>query len=366
MKSPRSLTKYRGITCLNCNHPLDISDKYCSNCGQLNSTKKLSFNDFFLEFFAGIFSYDSRMRRTLSTLIFRPGKISRNYINGMRTRYANPFRFFLSVAIIFFIIWSFTFQSSNFSSFSENTPEMNLDRLSEEEKKDLNEELKKIPFGKDIDLDSIATNKPAETIKDYNYKDRYLTQKQLDSLNFGKSLFKQLGLYSEFYNQTNILDPVEAIDSLEHTNKFLNRYLYRKAVDTQIIKNNPKVFFDYLISKSPFIIFFYLPVFALIIWLFYFYKPINYMEHLVFTFHVQSTFFVFILIALILNLIFKSDVFNGISLLVFLFYLYKALRNFYKEGRFVTIVKFMALNLIFLTLAVIAAIISALTFFAIR
>ena len=364
MKSERSLTKYRGLTCLNCGHPLDISDKFCSNCGQINTTKKLSFKDFFLEFFAGIFSYDSRMNRTLTTLIFRPGKITQDYINGMRTRYGNPFRFFLSVSIIFFVIWSFTFKPTNFGAFSESKPAVNLDQLSEKEREELNEELKKVPFGKEIRIDSILANKPIETTK--NYKDNYLTQKQLDTLNFANSTFKKINLYSNFYNQTNILDPVVAIDSLEHTNKTWNRYLYRKAVDTQIIKKNPKVFLDYLISKTPFIIFFYLPVFALIIWLFYFYKPINYMEHLVFTFHIQSTFFVFVLIGLIIDLIFKSDTFTAIALLLFLVYLYKALRNFYKEGRFVTIVKFMALNFIFLTLAVIAAIISALTFFAIR
>jgi len=364
MKSERSLTKYRGLICLNCAHPLDISDKYCANCGQLNTIKKLSFQDFFLEFFAGIFSYDSRMRRTLSVLIFKPGKITRDYISGMRTRYANPFRFFLSIAIIFFIIWSFSLQSTNFSAFSDTKPVIDLEQIPEEDREQLKEELKKVPFGNEMDLDSVLNNQTVKKSK--NYKEHYLTQQQLDTLNFWKSSSKQLSLYSDFYDQTNILDPVEAIDSLEHTNKFWNRYLYRKAVDTKIINNNPKIFFDYLISKSPFIIFFYLPVFALIIWLFYYYKPINYLEHLVFTFHVQSTFFVFILVALIMDLIFKTEYFTGIALLVFLFYLYKALRNFYKEGRFLTIVKFMALNLIFLTLAVIAALISALTFFAIR
>jgi len=364
MKSKRSLTKYRGLNCLNCDHPLDISDKYCTNCGQLNSTKKLSFNDLFVEFFAGIFSYDSRMRRTLSTLIFRPGKITKDYINGMRTHYANPFRFFLSVSIIFFIIWSFSIQSTSFGGFSNNQPAEERDQLSAKEKIELKEELKIVPFGKDVNLDSILDAKPKKIEKDY--RDNYLTQNQLDSLNLMEASFKQIGLYSKFYNQTSELDPEVAIDSLQHTNKFWNKYLYRKAVDTQIIKNNPKVFLDYLISKSPFIIFFYLPIFALIIWLFYYYKPINYMEHLVFTFHVQSTFFVFLLIALIIDLIFKSEVFSGIALLIFLFYLYKALRNFYKEGRFVTIVKFLSLNFIFLTLAVITALISALTFFAIK
>ncbi len=181
-----------------------------------------------------------------------------------------------------------------------------------------------------------------------------------------ESTVKQIGLYSDFYNEKSIINSEEAIDSLDHTYKFLNRYLYRIAVDIEIIKNNPKVFLDYLISKSPFIIFFYLPVFALIIWLFYCYKPINYMEHLVFTFHVQRTFFVFLLIGYILDQMLKSEICMATALLTFLFYLYKALRNFYKEKRFVTIVKFLALNFIFLTLAIIAASISALTFFAIR
>ncbi len=364
MKSERSLTKYRGLSCLNCGHPLDLSDKFCSNCGQKNSTKKLSFKDFFLEFFGGIFSYDSRMNRTLATLIFRPGKISTDYTNGIRTKYANPFRFFLSISIIFFIIWSFTFQSTNFDGIIENETIEGLDQLSEKEKVELKEEIEKAPFGKKIDFDSILDTKSVEVTK--SYKDIYLTQGQLDSLNFVESSVKQISLYSDFYSQTNIINPEEAIDSLDHSNKFWNRYLYRKAVDTEIISNNPKVFFDYLIGKSPFIIFFYLPVFALIIWLFYCYKPINYMEHLVFTFHVQSTFFVFVLIGLILDIIFKSEVFTSIARFIFLFYLYKALRNFYKEKRFLTIVKFMALNFIFLTLAVIAAFISALTFFAIR
>lgn len=364
MKSERSLTKYRGLTCLNCGHPLDISDKFCSNCGQLNSTKKLSFNDFFLEFFAGIFSYDSRMRRTLSTLIFHPGKISKDYINGMRTRYANPFRFFLSISIIFFIVFSFTNNSLNFKTPDEKALKDQLDKIPVDAREEILKDLEQTAFENKVDLDTIMAQVKASKKKDY--KEFYVSQKELDSLGLFESGKKQINLYSEFYDNTNIIDPLEALDSLNHTNKFKNRYLYRKVVDLALIEENPKIFFDYLFSKLPFIIFFYLPVFALIIWLFYFYRPINYMEHLVFTFHVQSTFFVFVLLGELVDLIFKTDAFTGIALLVFLYYLYKALRNFYKEGRFLTIVKFLTLNFIFLILAVFAGFISALTFFAIR
>ena len=76
MEKSRFANKYRGHQCLNCETPLEKEDKYCSYCGQLNSNKKLSFNDFFNEFFGSIFSYDSRIYRTLNVLIFKPGKIS--------------------------------------------------------------------------------------------------------------------------------------------------------------------------------------------------------------------------------------------------------------------------------------------------
>ena len=99
--------------CLNCGHPLELTDKYCSNCSQLNSTKQLSINDFFQEFMSSIFTYDSRLRYTIKDLLLKPGTITRNYVNGQRLKYANPFRFFLSVSIIYFILQGF---SSNFNT----------------------------------------------------------------------------------------------------------------------------------------------------------------------------------------------------------------------------------------------------------
>ena len=104
----RKAAIYKGAKCLNCGHPLNLTDKFCSNCSQLNSTKQLSLKDFFDEFFSSIFTYDSRLRYTLKDLLFRPGTITRNYVDGQRLKYANPFRFFLSVSIIYFIIQGFS------------------------------------------------------------------------------------------------------------------------------------------------------------------------------------------------------------------------------------------------------------------
>src|SRR5690606_8657628 len=95
--------RFRGVECLNCGHPLDMSDRYCPNCSQANSTKKFSIKDFFDEFMSSLFNYDSRPFKTLSALLLRPGTITRDYINGKRMTYTNPFRFLLSLAFIYFL-----------------------------------------------------------------------------------------------------------------------------------------------------------------------------------------------------------------------------------------------------------------------
>ncbi len=364
MKTIQSLTRYRGTSCLNCEHPLDVSDKYCPNCGQLNSTKKLSFTDFSREFFGNFFAYDSRFRRTLSAMIFHPGKISKDYIQGKREHYANPFRFYLSVSIIFFIIWSF----SNNMDDLKNLNSSNLtdsQELSPEELERLRTTLNQVPSTEiaPLNIDSLLLKQQENSKK--TYKDFYFSQEKLDSLSFTTAFQKQLGLYDQFQKETAISDATIALDSLRHSTSRYNRWVYKKVVDWNTILKNPEIFTGYFINKLPLIIFFYLPVFALFIWLLYCRRPFNYMEHLVFTFHVQTIFFVLMGIALILDYIFNWESASGILILLFLFYLYKALKNFYGQGRFKTLVKFVILNGIFLILAVIASLLSLIASFAI-
>lgn len=364
MKNFRSGIEHRGTKCLNCGHPLDVSDKYCPSCGQLNSTKKLSFDDFFNEFFAGVFAYDSRLRRTMSALLFFPGKISRDYIRGKRMRYANPFRFYLSASIIFFIVWNLT---NGFEGFNNDLEDgtREVQELSEEELDSLRASLQKVPALKDspVNIDTLLIRQRQNASR--TYKDIYVSQNEMDSLGSINSFTPQVQLYDKFYSETNILRAERAMDSLEHTNSTYNQWLYEKVTDWNSLKTNPGTFLNYFINKLPFIIFFYLPVFALFIWLLYLRRPFNYMEHLIFAFHVQTTFFILMTISLITDYIFSTDLFTGIMIFVFLFYLYKAMRKFYGQRRFKTIVKFILLNFIFLILAFIAMVFSFIASFAI-
>ena len=105
MKSTTRFNKNkRGIECLNCKQPISDNDNFCSNCGQVNDELPLSIKQFVSEFFSGFFSFDTRFFKTFIPLIFKPGKVSKDYIKGKRRRYVNPFQLYLHVTILFFLV----------------------------------------------------------------------------------------------------------------------------------------------------------------------------------------------------------------------------------------------------------------------
>lgn len=379
MDKGRKALKYRGEVCLNCGHKLDKSDRYCSRCSQLNSTRKLHFKDFFFEFFAGIFAYDSRLIRTLKVLIFRPGQITKEYTDGKRMHYANPFRFYLSVSIIFFLLWGIITKVESYQVDENANPVYTHEKTtaivdSTSQKIDsAQKEIDSIQknkvnvsfpgtnnFNVHITEDSLQTEDTSKKTKK-----TYLSETEINQLSLSNRMSEKLEIYSDFHQEHRSLSPREALEQLNHQVSSSNLWLYKKTVDMEFFRENTDFAVDYFFSKLPFVIFFFIPVFALCIKLLYIRKNrFTYMEHLTFAFHVQSLLFVLMIFALILDFIFDSNIFGSIAIFIFAFYLYKALRRFYEQGRFKTIVKFMILNTLFTILATFTAIVYVLLSFS--
>jgi len=351
--SRRFSLNYRGEKCLNCNHPLDRSDRFCPNCSQLNSTKKITFKDLISEFFANVISYDSRFRKTLSILTFKPGKISKEYNQGRRLTYTNPFRFLLSLAIVYFIMISF---SSNLSELDRigNTNETNSIKFNEFN--NLAAEGNKTTNITNIDsirinsrrLDSIRMLRPGtyyDSIGENATVSRYLSK-----IDFFRAGIEQ----NKFYTYQ------EALNLLKIEPSFESKTTFGAARSIVKVSRQPGSFLNYLISKIPIIIFLFLPFFSIFIWLIYNKQRYSYMDHLIFGFHNQSMFLLLLIIALIIELIFRIEL-SGLFFLIFLFYLYKAMRNFYGQGRVKTFLKFIFLNTIFFILAFFVMLMYSLT-----
>ena len=377
----RKAAIYRGAECLNCKHPLDLSDVYCSYCGQLNTTKSLKLTDFFGEFIGSVITYDSKFRHTVKDLLFRPGVITRNYVHGQRLKYANPFRFFLSVSIIYFIIQgliaSFTGESNFFNTNDTNNgadlpvgptgdngtifavnDSIKLDSITRVNAARLDSILdENLPNQSQID-GIIRKAITKDTVQSYDY----ISEEHLDTLNWSIRTVERFVLYYNFYRTTEIEDPITALDSLKHNNTRFNRWAYQKNEAFEQIRENPTDFFTYLLEKTPFFVFFFTPFFALFFWLIYSKKKYTYMEHMIFIFHIFSFIFLAMLILLLPDTLFGDGAFMGILfVLIGPFYFYKAMRNFYEQSRIITILKLLFLNFVFF----ISANIAALIFFAI-
>ncbi|THD66307.1 DUF3667 domain-containing protein [Robertkochia marina] len=376
--------KYRGNCCLNCDHPLDLSDKYCANCGQINSMKKFSVQDLFDELFGTLFNYDSKLRQTLSALLLKPGKITREYINGKRASYTNPFQTLLSLCIIYFLLLGY---SSDFESLNQKKADADTKGLVNiEEYTKIADSLKAeqliIPKG-DVSQEALqdslkatidtlkfgigvleALDKRKDSLATYAPQTFYNEVKNDTSGSVGRFISMTEFFYRTIkHNHYNT--PEEARSKLNIPLKGSELWAFRTGKSINRVTKEPGTFLNTVISRLPFFIFFFLPVFTVFIWLLYLRREFNYMDHLIFSFHSQSLFIILLIIAYIIYAITDWNVL-WVAVLLFSFYLYRAMRVFYQQGRLKTILKFSILNTIFVFLASISMILflsgSALTY----
>tara|TARA_R110002020_G_scaffold306018_3_gene521992 strand:- start:707 stop:1609 length:903 start_codon:yes stop_codon:yes gene_type:complete len=255
-------------------------------------------------------------------------------------------------------------------------------------------------------VDSIQDQNKKLEVQKADYE--YISEKDIDTLNKIAGISRKYNLFSDFYEVTKIESPSRALDSLKYKHSLVNRWIYERKQVVQRIDENPVKFLYFLTNKIPFFLFFFAPIFSLfllliyfkwrsfseieskvenssngiiiyltqklsfvgvilkyiiilLMWLFYVKRNINYMEHVVFIFHIFTFVFVLLLICILPDYYLGDSLFTSISIvLIGPFYFYKALRNFYKENRFLTIFKFFILNIVFLILGLVTGILFAI------
>lgn len=98
-------------SCRNCGAAL--KGAYCHDCGQLADALHRPVWSLVGEAVEGLVAYDGRLWRTLIPLILRPGAVTRAYLDGQRARFVQPFRLFLFITVIFFLIVSWATGGEN-------------------------------------------------------------------------------------------------------------------------------------------------------------------------------------------------------------------------------------------------------------
>lgn len=331
-------------TCLNCNN--EVAQRFCPNCGQENTKTSKSFHHLFIHFFEDLTHYDNAFWRTIFYLFFKPAALTLAYVSGKRLSFLAPIRLYIFISFLTFLLISlFPIDSAVKSEAKKGQIIVpTIDSLHIEEKgvdgltkvgilsQKNNDTIKKILQQTDeIDVKEVA---------DFGYK----SVTELDSI------------------QKNGTEKVK-VSSTEYW--FLKKWLAVKEENTneEIIQK----FSDSFTNNLPKLLFMYMPVFALILWLFHNKKKRLYFDNGIFTLHYFSFLLLLILLLFFINKFFlifdRTPILEWIHFSIkavgtfwMIYYFFPAHHRFYGEKIIVSVIKssvILILNLVIITILLI-------------
>lgn len=96
------------MICKNCKSPISEGSKFCNGCGAKIITERLSVKNLWSDVAQNVFGWDNKFFFTIKTLVAKPGELLREYFDGTRKKYVNPFTFLaIGMAINLFAFTAF-------------------------------------------------------------------------------------------------------------------------------------------------------------------------------------------------------------------------------------------------------------------
>jgi hypothetical protein len=334
---PQSLT----LVCANCHATL--TGEYCAACGQRHEPHLHTVAHFASEAFESISHADSRLWRTIGYLLVRPGFLTRQFFDGKRVRYLPPFRLYLVISVLFFVVVGLPEGAAVHIEVDgvTATPTERIEKMEEtaaELRKDTG------PASGALALAADALERQAET-------ERAAIEGGNTDANPVKGLAKQ-NAFTEFCNEFKA-DPT-ANENYQRLRKSCARIADDGGAELgkSIVHNIPKAMFLFL------------PLLALAMKLLYWRPKRYYVEHLLFLIHNHA--FVFLTLALLTLLKMIPVVGDHIGLLeafiwlYLLWYLFRAMRNVYQQSRGLTLLKYFAIGFFYICAGVTVLLLTAI------
>src|SRR5438034_8787476 len=86
--------------CENCG--AQLQGHWCAQCGQAAVDYRRSFRHVIADVLESFLNWDSKFFATIALLIFKPWRLTNEFLAGKRVRYVNPLRLYLLASILFF------------------------------------------------------------------------------------------------------------------------------------------------------------------------------------------------------------------------------------------------------------------------
>lgn len=396
-----SKNRRKSDICLNCNFSLRPEDNYCPNCGQENNTNKIPVRHLIFEVFEDFFHFDAKIWNTIKASFSRPGRITIDYLEGKRARYIPPVKFYVFVSFIFFLLLGKLSDNAidadsksivNVDStkdvtlnellgnkkkyYSKDTNDISLIEFNYTSKDSLKKELNKLKNApdsilikllkkEDIDTSIVTQNKLREALALIP-----TNVPALDSLKQGYSIgnikFKTKEEYEQFKQDIHNYSDSKIDSMLKSQNEsptWFNRQLVKKMCKYDFKdKDDIKDITHAIIKSISFTMFIMMPLTAILL-LLIFYRKKYYYEHLIFSIHIHTIFFIIFSIILTIH-VFISERIGGKlwpwAFLLCLIYLLSSLRNNYSQSWGKTIAKFLLMSIPYLIISLTLTILAIL------
>lgn len=262
--------------CSNCHVPLQGS--YCHRCGQASRHFIRFFPLVVRELTEDTLGLDGRFWRTLVALLFRPGRLTIDYLSGRRVHYSPPIRLYLATSLMAFLIISLEVDSAIDASMHNNNDSVSVsvdgDRATSESDEGA----------------ATAPNVSASA----GLKDGVTVQSRVPGADEEDDDFN-LKFGAKAWDEKN--NPLLIPFLPDRANERLNQEIAEFVDRIPDIKKDPRVLVDPVLEVLPQVMFLLLPAFALLLKVFYLFARRYYMEHLLFALHNHA--FLFMLITLL-------------------------------------------------------------------
>lgn len=400
--------------CLNCGHEVEVW--FCPSCGQSQKDLRVSFRTLTMDFLGDVFTFDSKLFRSLKPLFIKPGFLTKEFMEGKRVRYIPPLRMYIFTSILFFVTLNFTdqeggniIQSEKGSTLprevylvanNEAIPDQTRNEISVyiadyEQKQQrlaykakltirLNKLYRKRNAAADAiswtdeDVDtyvSYALDLPSDTLPDDQHLapfDEKTREYLLREAKRYQSSIKDI----EESKAKNAWDPPTEIhisnedDEVESfMEKKVNGILREKEAKLSAMDegSRARVLTELALDSASTVLFFLMPLFALFLKVVYIRRDPLYMDHLIFAFHFHAFLFLFYSILIWIQHFTDNDWLGVALILIAIFtnpiYLFLALKRVYQQGFIKTFIKFLIVNGLYWPVLLISFILSALLAF---
>ena len=286
--------------CLNCGTPM--LGEFCYRCGQPKKGMIRHLPGLIADFFDSVFNLDTRTVRTLGPLLTKPGFLSTEYFAGRRTRYVTPLRLYLFMSVIAFLAVAMVSQPRSEGgavAFSVGDPlESRIARIAAEEKKQLD----RLEKNKDNLPAAVYAMQREQTMQraeaereEEREEERNPTEVTPENPNpFDVTIMSD----KPWHPVTN---PIHFSSMPDAVNAWFNQKFAMLLVNAVETKKHPDKFIAALFGVAPQSLLMVLPVFALLLKFFYFFKRRLYMEHLIVALHSHSYLCLTILLLVLVN-----------------------------------------------------------------